>query len=381
MKRRMARAALAVVTGAAGMVVTAGTADAAVSCGSLITESVKLTSNLNCPAHGLFVGASNVVVDLGGHTITGPIAADPQQGFSGVSIGSNRTSVIVRNGTVRGFNRGVAVSPGANNALITGLTLDANELGIGVFGSTTGQTADGVRIVKNTVTNTTRFSGIQMTGTGHRVEGNTIAMGAGSGVLFNGHDNVIQANTITDSGFSGINQAPFPSAPGPFHRNQIAGNTLLRNGRNGPAAAINATNGVDTVVSGNTAEGRLNGPGVFVSDSAGTVVSQNQLRNNNEGVLVRGASTGTVVSANFATNNRTGIRVEPQPTGTHVERNVASGNQFDGIFINAPHTTLTANTSYRNGGFGIRAVNGVTDGGGNRAFGNAQGQCTPNIAC
>lgn len=381
MKRRMARAALAVVTGAAGMLVTAGTADAAVTCGSLITESVKLTSNLNCAGHGLFVNASGIVVDLGGHTISGPIGPDPQQGFSGISVGSNRTGVIVRNGTIRGFNRGVAVSPGAHNALITGLTLDANELGIGVFGSTTGQTANGVRIVKNTITNTTRFSGIQMTGTGNRVEGNTITMAGSIGIFFNGHDNVIQANTVTNSSFSGITQGPFPSAPGPFLRNQILANTLLGIGRSGPSAAINANNGVDTVVSGNTAEGRLNGPGVFVGDSTRTVVSQNQLRSNNEGVLVRGASTGTVVSGNFATNNRTGIRVEQQPTGTLIERNIASGNQFDGINVSSPQSTLTGNTSYRNGGFGIRAVNGVTDGGGNRAFGNAQGQCTPNIAC
>src|SRR5215208_4535876 len=43
------------------------------SCGQVITQNVILTSNLNCAeSDGLIVGASDVVVDLNGHTISGP---------------------------------------------------------------------------------------------------------------------------------------------------------------------------------------------------------------------------------------------------------------------------------------------------------------------
>src|SRR5215211_1098673 len=43
------------------------------SCGQVITQNVILTSNLNCAeSDGLIVGASDIVVDLNGHTISGP---------------------------------------------------------------------------------------------------------------------------------------------------------------------------------------------------------------------------------------------------------------------------------------------------------------------
>ena len=58
----------------------AGAADAArrhapteVSCGQVLTESTLVGNDLdNCPGEGLVVGASNIVVDLNGHTIDGP---------------------------------------------------------------------------------------------------------------------------------------------------------------------------------------------------------------------------------------------------------------------------------------------------------------------
>ena len=43
------------------------------SCGQVITQNVILTSNLNCAdSDGLIVGASDIVIDLNGHTISGP---------------------------------------------------------------------------------------------------------------------------------------------------------------------------------------------------------------------------------------------------------------------------------------------------------------------
>src|SRR5215212_10215644 len=43
------------------------------SCGQVITQNVILTSNLNCAeTDGLIVNAGNIVVDLNGHTISGP---------------------------------------------------------------------------------------------------------------------------------------------------------------------------------------------------------------------------------------------------------------------------------------------------------------------
>jgi len=57
-------------------------------------------------------------------------------------------------------------------------------------------------------------------------------------------------------------------------------------------------------------------------------------------------------------------------------------NRFDGVSVQTPSATVTGNTAFANGQLGIRAVAGVTDGGGNRAIGNCNpAQCSPNIAC
>ena len=46
----------------------------------------------------------------------------------------------------------------------------------------------------------------------------------------------------------------------------------------------------------------------------------------------------------------------------------------------APTTTLRRNTANDNGAFGIDAVAGVTDLGGNKASGNDGGKCN-NVSC
>ncbi|HEX6596161.1 MAG TPA: hypothetical protein VF045_04450, partial [Acidimicrobiales bacterium] len=180
MRRRVGRILLAAATGVTGVMFSSGTAHAAVTCGSTVNASTTLTSDLNCSGTAVFIGASNVILDLGGHTVSGVQAPDDQFGNSGVHIVSNRTGVIVRNGTIRGFNRGVTVNPGANNALITGLTVDSAALGIGVFGDPSTAPRN-TRIVRNTISNTTRFSGMQIAGNGHRIEANTVRNGAGAG--------------------------------------------------------------------------------------------------------------------------------------------------------------------------------------------------------
>jgi parallel beta-helix repeat protein len=380
MRKRVRRVLLAVATGIASLTIWPTVADAAVTCGTSIFTSTTLTSDLNCTGNGVVVSAPNVVLDLGGHTISGVQVPDDQPGTSGVVISSNRSGVIVRNGTIRGFNRGVSVNPGANSGLVTKLTLDANALGMGIFGNPTS--VSGVRLISNTISNTTRFSGIQMTGTGHRVEANTITNGASTGILFNGHDHVVQANTVTDAGQNGITLTSFPSTPGPFNRNQISANKVLRQARIGSqASGINLQGGVDTVLTGNTVDGRSTASGFVIFDSTATTVAQNQVTNSNAGLNVAGVSAGTHVLGNIPTANRQGIFVGTATTGNVLERNLASSNQFDGMSVQSPSSVLTGNVAYLNGALGIRAVNGVTDGGGNRAFGNAQGQCSPTIAC
>ena len=91
--------------------------------------------------------------------------------------------------------------------------------------------------------------------------------------------------------------------------------------------------------------------------------------------------TGNVVVRNDASGNAAdGIRITAASRDTTVERNAADRNGLDGIRVLSPLTTLIRNNADRNAGWGIEAVPGVTDGGGNHARGNVLGQCM-GVAC
>jgi hypothetical protein len=63
-----------------------------------------------------------------------------------------------------------------------------------------------------------------------------------------------------------------------------------------------------------------------------------------------------------------------------IVRDGSIGNFGDGIEVAASSTRLTGNRADDNGDFGIDAVTGVADGGGNTASGNGAGQCS-NVFC
>jgi parallel beta-helix repeat protein len=380
MRRRVFfRAAVVVATtGIGGGFVAPMAAHAAVACGQTITVSTTLDHDLHCPSgHGVNIGASNVTLDLGGHTVTGPAPAGA--GLRGVGVLQNRTGVSVRNGVIRGFDQGVDVHPGASGTVLTSLVLDANGTGIRIG---TGTSAG--RVTNNVIVNTVQFSGIQMGGNGHLVENNAFHKGNGAGVFLSGNNNVVRGNRINEMGQNAISIGAFPSNPGPFVDNQVIGNQINGSGRVGNATSIVVSDGSGTRIEGNAVNGRRTTPGIFVLNSANTVVAGNSLANHSStGILIRGSSTGTRVIGNqSAQNTFSGISVENGPTGTLVADNYVASNGSNGIDVRSASTTVARNTAVANGNLGIFAVAGVTDGGGNRAFNNGNpAQCSPNIAC
>lgn len=112
-------------------------------------------------------------------------------------------------------------------------------------------------------------------------------------------------------------------------------------------------------------------------------VEQNSSFDNlNFGIAVEDASNNNRIRRNTASDNAaSGVFVDGTSIGTLIERNVTNRNGNDGIFVSNAATTLRKNTANNNVGWGINAVAGVTDGGGNKAAGNGQaGQCT-NVVC
>ena len=103
----------------AGMVVVGQPAGANhVSCGAVVTQSITLDSNLtNCQGDGLRVQASNIVIDLGGRTISGRTDTNTTPAeFVGIRL-MNVTGVTVRNGTVTNFDAGVVIGRGSGNTI------------------------------------------------------------------------------------------------------------------------------------------------------------------------------------------------------------------------------------------------------------------------
>src|SRR6476660_10028164 len=93
---------------------------ASLSCGQVITTSVKLSANLDCASDGLLIKGDNIVLDLNGHTITGP---GPSASKIGVSIAANDGVQIIGSGTIQGFQAGVLDSGGQKNT-ITNVNFD-----------------------------------------------------------------------------------------------------------------------------------------------------------------------------------------------------------------------------------------------------------------
>src|SRR5215210_1472655 len=99
---------------------------ATVSCGQTITQSTVVTNDLaNCPGDGLVVTASNIILDLRGHTISGQNTTNTtdqeQLGIHLVDV----VGVMVRDGTVSGFDAGVAIDGGSGNSIVN-LTVQDN---------------------------------------------------------------------------------------------------------------------------------------------------------------------------------------------------------------------------------------------------------------
>src|SRR5215467_5766580 len=90
-----------------------------------VTQNLTLADDIGpCPGDAVIVGADGVHLDLNGHTISGTGAQ------AGTHVGiraTGRQKLKISNGTVTGFDAGIALIGGSNNT-VTGITA-ANNLG------------------------------------------------------------------------------------------------------------------------------------------------------------------------------------------------------------------------------------------------------------
>jgi parallel beta-helix repeat protein len=165
------------------------------SCGQVITQNVVLTSNLNCvDSDGLIVGASDIVIDLNGHTISGP-DVDSQEKISskvGVMI-PNMNNVVVQDGTIQGFQAGILMT-GSQNVELSNIISKNNQMG--AFSTGASIVNAHLSIFMNNQIGFAAHSTQQAT-----IQDNILFQNTLAGItLVNSDNGILTLNSITESG-------------------------------------------------------------------------------------------------------------------------------------------------------------------------------------
>lgn len=291
-----------------------------VTCGQSITQDTTLDSDLlNCPEDGLVIEATNVTLDLNGHTIQGD-GIDLVTNTAGVK-NLGHSGVTVESGTIRSFGRGVRIESAEDNAVRDLQLLDVGE-----------------GIMFNVVTDSV-------------IAGNSASFGALNGLgIYNSDRSRIERNEFLGAGSVAV-------------------------------AAIDVEGGSDNLLRRNS----ITNWGIGILRGAGvrTLLERNVITNTALGGIFIFAQSRDVRLVRNETRGafRDSISVSAGSTGAVLDGNVAEFSNDDGIDVKDPTATLTRNRANQNANFGIEAISGVTDGGGNRASGNGNPLQCLNVAC
>ena len=315
-----------------------------VSCGDTITQDTTLDSDLiDCPGDGVIVGANSITLDLNGHTVDGTLS-----GFSPISVGISNDAghdrVRVVDGFVQEFFSGVRVEGASDNA-VRGLSVSDTVGGIELVGST-----------------------------GAEVVSNELARNLTHPILLFDTDRSLVADNLASNGVEGEGIVLSDSRENRVSRN------VVRDGITGVLLDVSSDNLVDR----NRVRGATGFGGVVLLDgNSHNDVVHNRISASIRGVDVEEANHENLVRANYAVDNSgDGIRIAVGGGSANViARNLARGNGDDGIGIEEAGNTVASDLAAENGDFGIEAVTGTIDGGGNRAFGNGNPLQCLNVEC
>jgi hypothetical protein len=159
----------------------------------------------------ILIGANNVTIDFNGYKLGGQSAG---AGTAAVGVtATDRLNVQIRNGTIRGFRRGVEITNGSGH-LVEEMVLDANtEFGVALQGA--GQSVVRGNRVLNTGASAVANDSIGIyvaQGAGNRILDNDVAntvqnasqVSNAHGIFVSSGQSVIDGNRVTDSATHGI---------------------------------------------------------------------------------------------------------------------------------------------------------------------------------
>jgi parallel beta-helix repeat protein len=353
-----------------------------VGCGDTITADTTLDSDLvDCPNHGIVIGADDVKLDLNGHTIDGdgtPAAGcNPRKEFCDVGVlNRGHGGVTVKHGSVREFDVGVWGLRVSHNRLL-GISSSGNQCcGLGFFRGTRS-------LVRNTSgSDSEDANGMFLIASHHvRVIHNSFRDNGDQGIfVLDSTHNLIKGNLVSHNAVYGVVLER-------SNRNQVRRNHSVRDGEVGIYVAPGSRNVIARNRIFHVGRGRGVGRAIEVDGGDHNVIARNSLRDTvGDAIIVGcppcGGVVGTVVRRNHIRGaGKDGVHIGDKARHTRLRRNVAKGAKDDGLDTNNSTTKLTRNEARGNGDLGIEAVQGVIDRGGNRASGNADRRQCVHVKC
>jgi parallel beta-helix repeat protein len=303
------------------------------ACGETVTTNIRLTGEVSCGTDtGIVIGAPAILIDMNGFPMTGPIfvggggapAIDNSGGFDDVTI---------RDGHVGNFGDGIHLEDASRNHILN-MDSTAPQDGIDIRGGEANEVRHSDIFGRN--------SGVVATDTTGLIVADGTASGAfGSGMLLSGlvGSRVVRNQVISGGSLCCMNVGIAVAGNG----NVIADNRI----GGWRAGNVRLASGADNKLLDNE-----------VFDGVFPLNEPNALDSNADGIFVGAFTAGTIVRGNHA-----------------------HGNDGDGIEVQGTETRITDNTADDNGDFGIDAVAGVVDGGGNTASGNGNPLQCRNVFC
>jgi parallel beta-helix repeat protein len=309
-----------------------------VTCGQIVTTSIRVTNNLvDCPDHGLVVGAPNITIDLNGHRFDGTGGA----GDNGIDNTGNHGNVTVRNGVLTGFSNGVQWGDGEGGE-ISGLTvLDSENHGFLI--SFPKRLAIVGNKIRGSVNNGMLIGGMEQS----LLKDNLVSDNVISGILINNF-----SKELTITGNRAVGNANYGFSFDRTSLSSIRRNTAVGNGAEG-FRFLSATDAND--VRSNVSTG--NGLGFAVFDQAdenrftGNVATGNV----EHGFLIADTSDNVLTANRIVGNGGNGVHIDGA-SGTVLSRNQVNENGGHGIYSDVNTLQLDRNNANRNG-----LLNGVSD--------------------
>ena len=183
-------------------------------CGTVLTQSIRLTSDVYCPRgeNGYVIGKDNVTIDLNGFTIHGI-----RHGIMGLNSGIRAWGVngfrLVGPGRIEGFWGGMHLA-GGDSHFVSNVDMSGNDFGVSLD-ETTRSTVE-----YSSATQFSLYSSMSAPSTGNAFVGNR-----GNRIHLNGclvYNNRITGNTIGSARWNGRVELYDGS-----HRNLLEGNKIF----------------------------------------------------------------------------------------------------------------------------------------------------------